>query len=92
MQKILFDFYNGHIHPSEGTYPKGEEYKKAVKQVCSLENSLLSQLDEVGKELYRQLTSAIAARDNIEAAQIFADTFRLGANIILACFWENEDE
>ena len=90
MHNILSELYHGNITPSESAYIKGKDYKKAARQVCDIEESLLSQLDDGGKELYSQLPFAIIERDSIENAQIFTDAFRLGANIMLACFCRTE--
>ena len=85
MQKILFDLYYGDINPCEGILPNEEEYRKAADQAAAIEAALLSSLDEVSQELYRQLTFAIITRDSIEDAYTYADGFRTGANIMLAC-------
>ncbi len=92
MRKILFELYHGNIRPCEGTYPKEPEYRKAAEQVCSIESTLLAQLDEFGQELYRQLNFALIARDSIEYAYIYADGFRTGANIMLSCLLPSEND
>jgi len=91
MKKILFELYHGNIRPAEGTSLKEEEYQKAINQVCLIETALMSLLDETGQELYNQLNLALIARDNIEYAYIYADGFRTGANIMLACLLEGHD-
>jgi len=85
MHKILKELYYGNIHPCDGILPKEEEYRKAIKQALSIEAALLSTLDATGHELYNQLEFANAACDSIESAYIYADGFRTGANIMLAC-------
>ena len=85
MRKILFELYYGNIRPSEGTFPKDEEYRTASNQVVSIEAALLSNLDEVSQELYRQLTFAQIACDSIENAYAYADGFRTGVSIMLDC-------
>ena len=90
MRNILEELYYGNIRPGEATFSKGEEYRKAANQIVSIEAALMSSLDEVGQELYRQLTFAQIACGSIENAQIYADGFRTGAKIILACISQED--
>ena len=90
MKNILFELYYGNLDPCEDTYPKEKEYRKAAKQVTSLEADLLLKLDDTGQELYQQLTYALIARRSIEDAYTFANGFRIGANIMLACMLQND--
>ena len=90
MQKILHELYYGNIPLCEGTLPNEDEYRKAANQIISIEAALLSNLDEISQELYRQLTFAKITCDSIDNAYTYADGFRTGAQIMLACISQED--
>ena len=90
MRCILRELYYGNIQPDEGMLQEDENYQKAVSQACSIESAFLSTLDDAGRELYYQLELANARQDSIESAYIYADGFRTGAKIMLACLSQED--
>ena len=91
MRNILMELYYGNIRTDEDLLLCGQEYRKAAERACSAESALLSTLDDAGHELYMQLEIASAAQDSIEFARIYADGFRTGVNIMLACLSRCEE-
>jgi len=90
MQNILHELYHGNISPWEREVPKEEEYRKTADQLVAIESILISKFDDADKELYRQLTSALIALASFDYASIYADGFRTGANIMLACLSQED--
>ena len=79
----LKELYYGNICPIEKTIEKGSEYYEFSKKAVDEEEKLLKNLNNEEKEIYENILQYRSRQSCILEEEIFADGFRLGAQIIL---------
>ena len=79
----LKELYYGNICPVEKPIEKGSEYYNFSGKAVEEEEKLLKSLNSEEKELYENIMQYRSRRDCILEEEIFADGFRLGAQIVL---------
>jgi len=90
MRNILFELYYGNIRSDDGMLLKDEAYQQAASQARIVESAFLATLDDSSLKLYYQLEIANSKQDSIESAYIYANGFRTGVNLLLACIYQKD--
>lgn len=83
MKRILEEFYEGNLHPSEASFAPNGEYAHCLEHVANAEESLRRQWESAGGQAdallaYRQAQEALNA---ITAKEQFLRGFRLGLRL-----------
>ena len=88
MQFLIEKLYE--LYPYCHNYPKDPKYTIIAEREESLENALLSLLDEKQKEIWDSLAEKAIERQHIENVQTFVNAFKMGANMMLEILCENK--
>ncbi len=86
MQTILKAIANGNLRMGTETTTHTPKFRRAMKKVCELEESLYTTLNNPEKELLEKLEDALGDVDESNSQQSFINGFRLGALVMVEVF------
>ena len=81
--RILEEFWDGNIEPTEYDTSSNKEYKKLVERICRNEEKLRATMTDDQKELFEKYTDCVREYQTITACLIFQNSFNLGARMML---------
>lgn len=81
--RMLKELWYGNIEPSEYNTSSCEEYKKALCSIINSEEKLQSTFTDEQKKLFSQYTGAVREYQTMAECQLFQNSFKLGARMML---------
>ena len=86
---VLKKIFNREICPAQQAIPKDPEYKILSKEISEHRDYFTDILSKEDQKRLEELQDLMMQRFTIESYDIFAEGYRLGAQLMLAAF--NED-
>ena len=83
---ILEEFWYGNIEPAEYDASPSKEYKKLLQLICRNEENLLATMTDTQKELFNKYADCVREHQAMAEYMLFQNSFRLGAQMMLAVF------
>lgn len=87
MDTILKNLYYGHIFPEENYRPKSKQYDQRLKDFCKHQENFIKSLemnsDPTLLPAFQSLTNEWCELSSDELAEMFVDSYRLGARFML---------
>ena len=81
--RILEEFWYDNIEPTEYNTSFCKEYKKLLEQICRNEEKLKFTMTSEQKELFITYTDCVWKEQTLQIYQIFQNSFKLGAKMML---------
>ena len=82
MDSVLNAIYHGNIYPAE-QIPFTKQMKDAIKEVSKLKESLMTKLDDEGKEMVEKLIANYYEYISLFSRETFLYAIKLGANLMI---------
>ena len=83
---ILEEFWYGNIEPAEYDVSPSREYKEMLQLISRNEDKLLATMTDAQKELFTKYADCVREYQVIAECMLFQNSFRLGAQMMLAVF------
>ena len=88
--KILSDFFYGHIEPNENQFERNSEFGRAADELAKEEEKLRTILDDNTLALLDRMIQLQGTVTGMTAEGYFIDGFQTGFRIALAVLYEGE--
>ena len=83
---FLEEFWYGNIEPAEYDTSSSKEYKEMLQRISRNEDKLLATMTYAQKELFDRYRECVLEYQTMAESLLFQNSFRLGAQMILAVF------
>ena len=83
---ILEEFWYGNIGPAEYDAAPNKEYREILQLICRNEENLLATMTDAQKELFTRYADCVREYQAMAECMLFQNSFRLGAQMMLAVF------
>ena len=81
--RILEEFWDGNIEPTEYDTSSCKEYKEVLRLITRNEENLLATMTDEQKELISRYTDCVREFQTMTDCLLFQNSFKLGARMML---------
>lgn len=81
--RILEEFWDGNIEPTEYDTSSCKEYKEVLRLITRNEENLLATMTDEQKELFSRYTDCVREFQTMTDCLLFQNSFKLGARMML---------